>query len=67
MKATPREILEYFGHACAFCLRTDIKLTQDHVIAITLGGGHTKENVIPACQPCNSRKKNKLVVFMAAA
>src|SRR5208282_4587054 len=24
-------ILEYFGHACAYCLSTDVKLTQDHL------------------------------------
>jgi 5-methylcytosine-specific restriction endonuclease McrA len=58
------DILEYFGHACAYCLRTDRPLTQDHVVALSRGGEHTKENVVPACQGCNSRKGNRRIFAM---
>jgi hypothetical protein len=56
--------LEYFNHACAYCLRTGIPLTQEHMIAISRGGGHTEENVVPACMPCNARKRDRLIVTM---
>ncbi len=50
-----REILIVFGHACAYCLRT-VKLTRDHVLPLSRGGLDEPDNVVPACQPCNSRK-----------
>ncbi len=51
------EILETFGRACAYCLRTDRPLTRDHVVAISRGGLDEYENVVPACAPCNHRKQ----------
>jgi 5-methylcytosine-specific restriction endonuclease McrA len=65
---TPQEwllILEYFNYRCAYCLRSDVELTLDHVIAISRGGGHTAENVVPACRTDNCRKKDKPVFLMA--
>ena len=49
-------ILDYFGHACAYCNATGVKLTQDHVVPLARGGEHTASNVIPACGLCNRRK-----------
>jgi 5-methylcytosine-specific restriction endonuclease McrA len=57
-------ILDSFNHACAYCLRIDVKLTMDHVIAVSRGGEHTVENVIPACRSCNSRKYNRPIWVM---
>ena len=51
-----RAILDRYSHRCAYCNRSDVRLTQDHVIPISKGGGHTAENVIPACFPCNRAK-----------
>jgi len=53
-----RQRLEEFGHHCAYCWASDVKLTKDHLIPITRGGQHTIDNIVPACQPCNTRKKN---------
>jgi 5-methylcytosine-specific restriction endonuclease McrA len=67
---TPEEwldILEYFGHACAYCLRTDLSLTQEHVVPISRGGGTTAENIVPACGSCNSKKGHRWVFFMVGA
>jgi 5-methylcytosine-specific restriction endonuclease McrA len=61
-----REILEYFDYRCAYCLRDDVELTLDHVIAISRGGGHTKENVVPACKSHNSKKHDRPVFLMVA-
>lgn len=60
-------ILEYFGHACAYCLRTDRPLTQEHVIPVSRGGGYTADNIVPACGPCNSCKRDRPVWAMANA
>ncbi len=53
------QILEVFNHACAYCLRDDVKLTVDHVIPISRGGPNTAENVVPACGSCNKRKLSR--------
>lgn len=53
------EIQQLFDHRCAYCARDDRPLTQDHLIPLSAGGGHTASNVVPACQPCNSRKGNR--------
>lgn len=45
--------------ACHYCKRTDLPLTQDHVLPLSRGGSHTKDNVVPACKPCNSSKRDK--------
>ena len=59
-KAEWRDILERYNQSCVYCNRSDLKLTQDHVIPISKGGHHTKENVVPACRSCNSRKSARL-------
>lgn len=59
--------LEEFGHACAYCLRTDLPLTQDHMQPISRGGRHTIDNIVPACQPCNSTKHDYGVLRMVAS
>jgi 5-methylcytosine-specific restriction endonuclease McrA len=38
-----------------------VPLTMDHVVPLSKGGPHTKENVVPACRPCNARKKDRLL------
>jgi 5-methylcytosine-specific restriction endonuclease McrA len=58
------EILEWFGHRCAYCYRDDQKLTMDHVQPISKGGNHVAENIVPACKSCNSKKKDRPVFVM---
>lgn len=64
-----REILEHFGHCCAYCLRHQRDaggLTVDHIDPISKGGTNDPDNLVPACQPCNSSKINKsLLEFLA--
>ena len=56
-----KQILEMFNFRCAYC-GSDIKMrpTQDHVIPISKGGTHTIDNIVPACQSCNSSKKDQI-------
>ncbi len=56
-------ILDFYGHRCLRCGRTDVKLTIDHVLPIFLGGTHTIDNVQPLCGPCNSSKRYKHIDY----
>ena len=56
-------ILEKFNHRCAYCGK-DGKLEMDHVIPITGGGPTTKDNIVPACRSCNSKKRNTVGIFI---
>jgi 5-methylcytosine-specific restriction endonuclease McrA len=48
-----------YKHRCAYCEKKETKrhmLTQDHVIPLSKDGGYTKDNIVPACKTCNSKK-----------
>jgi predicted restriction endonuclease len=51
-----RAIQRAYHHRCAYCGKRSHKLTQDHVIPLTKGGGTTPDNIVPACLSCNSGK-----------
>jgi 5-methylcytosine-specific restriction endonuclease McrA len=58
------EIIAAHENRCAYCGRPfsdDLPVTIDHVHPIARGGHHTAANVVPACKPCNSRKKDRIV------
>lgn len=48
-------------HRCAYCGR-QVPLTQDHVVPLARGGRHAIGNLLPACTPCNSSKRDRLLV-----
>jgi 5-methylcytosine-specific restriction endonuclease McrA len=54
------DILKNFEYECVYCGRKE-KITLDHLVPITKGGDHTKDNVVPACLSCNASKNNKLL------
>lgn len=60
-----RILLEH-DHRCAYCLKNFDRLEMDHVIALSRGGDHSPENIVPACRSCNARKHNRPVFMMAA-
>lgn len=33
--------------------------TADHLLAVVRGGGNALSNVVPACRPCNSRRRDQ--------
>ena len=53
-----REVLRRDHHSCQYC-GSNKHLTLDHVIPRSQGGPHTWDNVVIACERCNSRKGNK--------
>lgn len=57
------KLIEY-NFKCAYCGVTfdDIDVpTIDHIVPISKGGDNTKDNVVPACQSCNSKKGTKIL------
>lgn len=54
------EILKRDNYSCRYCgaKAPDVTLTVDHVIPTALGGGDEPNNLITACEPCNSGKSS---------
>lgn len=54
------EILRRDNHTCRYCGASapDVKLTVDHVLPEALGGRDEPENLVTACDPCNSGKSS---------
>ena len=44
---------------CQYCGRAAENV--DHIIPRSRGGGHTWDNVVAACRPCNSRKEDRML------
>lgn len=47
---------------CHWCGKTVAPgdLTMDHVLPLARGGKTTKNNVVPCCKECNTRKKSRM-------
>lgn len=45
-------------HACVYCGSGNM-LSLDHVVPRSKGGEDTPENLVTACQPCNSSKRDR--------
>lgn len=58
-----KDLLDRYGNKCLCCGRTDVKLTQDHIMPLSLGGLHSIENIQPLCRSCNSRKSAKFIDY----
>jgi len=55
-----QDILFAYDHRCAYCMRCDVDLEQEHFIPLSRGGGYTIDNIIPACRACNASKSSNL-------
>jgi len=49
-----------YRNRCAYCGEKPQKLTQDHVLPLSKGGGYIKENIVPACLSCNCSKQDNV-------
>jgi 5-methylcytosine-specific restriction protein A len=47
---------------CYYCGRNfkPSELTMDHIVPLVRGGRSTKDNLVPACKTCNTKKKTLL-------
>jgi 5-methylcytosine-specific restriction endonuclease McrA len=54
-----------YGNSCLSCGKTEseITLTMDHVIPLSVGGNNSKENIQPLCGSCNSKKRTKHIDY----
>jgi len=57
-KISRRALFARDGWRCVYCGSTAGRLTLDHVIPRSRGGGSVWENVVTSCSPCNLRKGN---------
>ena len=51
-------LCEVFENRCVYCHK-ELPLTADHMIPLSKGGSDSIENIVPACQSCNSSKGTK--------
>lgn len=51
------------GHRCQYC--GDHADSIDHVVPRSRGGEHSWENVVAACSPCNTAKRDRLLEHTA--
>ena len=56
---TRRNLFQRDGHRCQYCGSANERLSIDHVLPRSRGGGDTWENVTTACLSCNVRKGNR--------
>jgi 5-methylcytosine-specific restriction endonuclease McrA len=54
-----RAVFARDGHRCQYCGASAENI--DHVIPKSRGGLHAWDNVVAACRPCNSRKRDRLL------
>jgi 5-methylcytosine-specific restriction endonuclease McrA len=62
VRLSRREIFMRDDYTCQYCGSKTRDLTLDHVVPKYRGGGHSWDNLVSACRPCNHRKGGKLVV-----
>lgn len=47
---------------CRYC-QEELATTVDHVHPLALGGKSVYENLVGACEPCNNKKSDQLLIF----
>lgn len=59
------DLKKKYKYTCPRCKKKEpeIKLTRDHIEALTKGGTDFIENIQPLCTPCNSKKYNKTIKY----
>jgi 5-methylcytosine-specific restriction endonuclease McrA len=54
-----RAVFARDGHRCQYCGASAENI--DHVIPKSKGGPHAWDNVVAACRPCNTRKRDRML------
>lgn len=52
------KLLQQQNFQCAYCLcpLKNRTMNVEHVLALSIGGDNTKDNMVASCQPCNKAK-----------
>jgi len=54
-----QQLLSEHNYCCHYCGSSDTRLDRDRKVPGIKGGEYTKENIVPACRSCNSRKNTR--------
>ena len=61
-----QKLKEKYNYLCLCCKKQEpfIKLTEDHIVPLSLGGTDYIENIQPLCLSCNDRKWIKVINYI---
>ena len=59
------ELKRKYKYTCPSCKKKEpeIKLTEDHIVPVSKGGGDDIGNIQPLCKSCNIKKLNKTIKY----